>query len=129
MINKFIGSGIIFPLVINSEGRVDIVNDNSLIEASIKNILYWPKETRCFNRKYGCRIEEILEEPDDSIGISLVRLFIFEALDKNEKRIILKDVETIDSTSTKVNIRLTYIMRNTRLEETMIFPFYKEINF
>jgi len=129
MINRFIGSGIVFPFVVNSDGRLDIVNDNKLIEASIKNILYWPKEHRFFNLKYGCRIEEVLEEPNDNIGSTLARHFIFEAIERWDKRIQLTDIKILDSTPKLVNIQLTYIMRSTRIEETMIFPFYKNLTF
>ena len=88
-ITKFIGSGIIFPIELNAYGRPDTVNDIRLIRSSILNIINWPTRIRFFNERYGCRIEECLEEPDDSISISLIKHFIAESLSIWEKRIEL----------------------------------------
>jgi len=129
MINKYIGSGITFPFKVNSDGRLDIVNDESLINSSIKNIVYWPKMHRFFNMKFGCRLEELLEEPDDNVGSTLASQFIFEAIETWEKRIKLTSIRVLDSTEALVNIQLTYIIRSTRSEHTMVFPFYKTITF
>jgi len=47
--NKFIGSGIIFPIILNQYGRPDIISDKELIKASINMILKWRIRTRYFN--------------------------------------------------------------------------------
>lgn len=127
MNNQFIGKGITFPIVVNSTGGVDIGEGNDLLQASIKTILYWPKTHRFFNQHFGSRIFEVIEEPNDIISKTLVRNYIFDALNKWEKRIIIKDVKFLEATETTINLELRYIIRSTRKEETMIFPFYKEI--
>ena len=126
MNNKFIGTGIIFPFIVNSKGGIDIVNGSELIQASIKTILYWPKHQRFFNEQFGSRIFEILEEPNDNISKTLIRYFIFETLSEYEKRITLKDVEIITTQET-IHLEISYIINNTRQEDTMVFPFYKNI--
>ena len=90
-INKFIGSGIIFPIEINAQGRVDIINDMRLIRASILDIINWPTRIRFFNEQYGCRIEECLEEPDDTISRTLAKHFMVDAISTWEKRV---DIES-----------------------------------
>ena len=127
--NKFIGSGIKFPIELNSFGRPDTHNDITLIHSSILNIINWPTRVRFFNEKFGCRIEECLEEPDDSISISLIKHFIAESLSIWEKRIELlpSDIKILNSTPSVINVQIRFFIRNTKIEETFIFPFYKEI--
>ena len=130
-ITKFIGSGIIFPIELNAYGRPDTVNDIRLIRSSILNIINWPTRIRFFNERYGCRIEECLEEPDDSISRSLVKHFIVESIQEWEKRVELysSGIKVLESTPTVVNFQITYTIRNTKLEETFIYPFYKDITY
>lgn len=128
--NKFIGSGLIFPIELNDKGRPDIVSDIRLIRSSILNIINWPTQTRFFNETYGCRLEECLEEPDDVISLTLAKFFISESISKWEKRVELlpSGVTVLESTPGIINLQLRYVLRSTKIEETFIFPFYKEIN-
>jgi len=125
MANKFIGSGIIFPIELNNMGRPDYVSDIRLILSSIKNILYWPKNTRFFNENFGARIPELLEEPNDGVARSLLRTFVEEAIATYEKRIIIKDITVHSYDDTKVNLKMTFSLRTSKIEETFIFPYYK----
>lgn len=129
--NQFIGSGIIFPLEINSNGRSVVRDDISLIKASINHILNWPKNLRFFNESFGSRLEDLLEEPDDSISKSLAKYFIYESIRDWEKRVELKpsDIEILNSDETVINLKIMFRLRNTKIEETMIFPFYKNVNY
>jgi hypothetical protein len=124
--NKFIGSGILFPIEINESGRPDYVNDNRLIVASILQILNTPKNIRYFNENFGCRIEELLDEPNDGVANTLLRAFIVESLTTYEPRIILDSINIVNYDLFKVNVRLTYTITNTKQEESMIFPYYKQ---
>lgn len=126
--NKFIGSGIIFPIIINEEGRPDYINDSRLIVASINMILSWPKNNRYFNENFGSRIEELLHEPSDSVAATLLEFFILEALSTYEKRIILQSVRVVSYNNSVVNIKLKYTITNTKVEDTLIFPYYKDIS-
>lgn len=129
--NIFIGSGLIFPITLNSEGRPDIKSDIELIRSSILNIIYWPKGRRFFNQKYGCDIERCLEEPDDSVSKALIKHYVVEAIELWEKKVetIPSLIKVLDSKPTIVNIQITYIIKNTKETDTFVFPFYKNITF
>lgn len=128
MSNRFIGSGIIFPIKINNEGAVDIYSDLELIRSSILNILNWPKRQRYFNERFGSRIHELLEEPNDLVSRSLIRHFVYEAIDTWEKRVRLVSMDIIfTDEEDRINVKLKYEVRNTKEYDTFIFPFYKEI--
>lgn len=127
--NIFIGSGIIFPIELNSEGRPTVHNDMDLVISSVKNILYWVKRTRFFNQSFGSRVHEIIEEPDDSVTKSLLRQFIVDAITDWDKRVDIShsDVEITSNRDGKVKAILKIRIRNTDIEDTFIFPFYNNI--
>ena len=127
-IRKFIGGGITFPLQIVN-GKVLIKSDFSLIRSSIGIILNWQIGTRFYNESFGSRIWECLEEPNDNVIKSLLSHFIIESLTTWEKRIELRNgsITYTKVNHDKINIALTYRLRNSNIEETYIYPFYKEI--
>ena len=128
-INEFIGKGIKFPFIINSNGAIPIVTGLELINFSINEILSWPKNLRFFNESFGSRTDELLEEPSDNITRALVRTFIIDTINKYEKRVKLINILIPDNiTSEKINITIRYNINNTKVEGTFIFPFYREIN-
>ncbi len=128
-LNKFIGKGLGFPLEIDSNGRAVNKGGLDLIEQSIIIILNWPHNNRFFNQRFGARLWEVLEEPNDNIGNLLVRNFVFTAINLWETRIELLEVSILEDTATlaKVDLELKYKIRNSKIEETFIFPFYKEL--
>ena len=127
MDNKLIGTGITFPIKINVLGGVDVVGGSELIQSSIKTILYWPKGQRFFNEQFVSKIFKVLEEPNDIVSKALVRHYVFETLNMWEKRITATDAKVLSSSNESVTIQIKYIIRSTRIEETMVFPYYKKI--
>lgn len=127
-VKLFIGSGIMFPIHLQN-GKVPIYNDLSLIRSSIAIILNWQLGTRHFNEPFGSRIFETLEEPNANVTRSLISFFLIEALTKWEKRILIKSnsVKIEKVTHDKLNITLTYKLRNSNIEDTYIYPYYKQI--
>lgn len=125
---NLIGSGIIFPLTLTPEGRVPIYSDTELIKASIKTIIAWFTSTRFFNESFGSRLEEVLEEPNDPSSAVLARLFIVEALEKWEKRIIVgqRDI-SIKVRKEIIIIEINYLIKTSQEMETLIFPYYRNI--
>jgi hypothetical protein len=123
----FLGQGIIFPITLNSLGRPDIETGIDLIRSSIKIILNWPYATRFFLNEFGCRIEELLEEPNDSIVKSLVKHFIVDSISNFEKRVELLEVSIVNPTSSSLDIKISYRILSSQQEDSFIFPFYKQI--
>lgn len=128
--SKFIGSGLTFPIELNPLRTTPVVynGDPKLIKSSIGIILNWPKRRRWFNEAFGCRIEEVLEEPDDNVSRTLIKTFIRESLNEWEKRIVVKElIVNPPETPGVVLVYINYEIRNTKIEETVIFPFYTSL--
>lgn len=128
---KFLGSGLAFPLLLDDSGKVVVSKGIDLIRSSIYNIINWPYKHRFFLEEYGCRVEELLEEPNDNVSFNLARRYLTDALNDWEKRISIVPSDIIvERTSDKaVYLKLKYTIVSTKKEETFIYPFYKQINY
>lgn len=127
--NRFIGSGLIFPIQLDSQGRAITDNSLELLRTSIVHILATPKHFKWFNEKFGVRLWEVLEEPNDAVGIALVKTFVTEAISLWEPRVQLLEVklEVDKATLEKVNIEIKYKVRNSKTVDSFIYAFYKEL--
>lgn len=124
---NYIGRGIIFPIELSANGGHVIRTGTVLINSSLKIILSWPFLSRIFLSEFGSRLEDLLEEPNDDLLRSLVKHFIFDAITKWEKRVNVLEVDTKRTSPERLIIGVRYRVKNTGLEETFTFPFYKEI--
>lgn len=123
---KFIGSGYAFPIVLESGKPKLLVGNVELIRSSLRILLQWPTATRFFLAEFGCRLEDLIGQPNDDILQPLVFQFITESIYKFEKRIELLDSKIERVSPTKINITLTYNIRRTSLQDSFILPFYKK---
>lgn len=125
--SKFIGKGIVFPLVIAPSGGIVLTTGTDLIKSSLRHIFATPPGTRYFLGEFYSRLPELIEEPNDDITKSLVEFFIKESVDRWEKRIELLEVEQNEQDYGKININLTYKIKATQEVDNFIFPFYKQL--
>lgn len=126
--DKFIGTGYSFPIMINSQGRPSIVRGLDLIKSSINLLLGWPKGQRFFKEDFGSLIDRVLEEPNDSITRTMLITYVKEAIQDYEKRIIVNKVTIENVNYTTCHIIIDYVVRNSKVEDTLIYPYYKEIS-
>ena len=126
--NKFIGTGYTFPIKLNSQGRPDIESGVKILYSSINLLLSWTKGRRFFKEGFGSLIDRVLEEPNDSISNRLLVIYVKEALQDYEKRIIINNVKVEKVDYIRSNVLISFSITDTKEEETMIYPYYKEIS-
>lgn len=126
-IENYIGKGITFPIEISSLGGPVIKTGFDLVNSSIKNILMWPRNQRIFLSQYGSPLSLLVEEPNDILLSSLASNFVTNTLKKWEKRITIIEVRVVNISAEKLDISLTYKLTKSNLEETFVFPFYRNI--
>jgi len=124
---NYIGQGIVFPIEVNAIGGVNVETGFKLLNSSIKAILLWPRNSRIFLSRYGSLISTLLEEPNDFLVGSLVQNYIVNTLSQWEKRIVVLDTSVISISAEQLQISITYRLTNTKIEETFVFPFYRNI--
>jgi len=128
-IKKFVGTGLIFPLQLDSKGVPKVASGFELIRSDLSILLSWPSFSRFFLSEYGSRVEELIEEPNGTVLKQVVRRFIIDAITEWEKRITLTSVSIkIDPLVGKsITISLSYKLTNTNIQDSFIFPFYQKI--
>lgn len=126
-ISQFVGSGIVFPLNTDENGKPRITTGFELVEASLKTILSWHRGTRFMLGEFGSRIEEVLEEPNDDIAYALVKEYTVQAISLFEKRVELLDLVILERNAHILKVQLDYKIKNTNLQNTLIFPYYSVI--
>lgn len=123
---RFLGRAIKFPLrIIN--GKPLIADSRESIEQSVYRILSTEEGSRFFLPEYGSRLHELMFEPNDDVVHSLLRQFIFEAIQRWEKRIKFIDV-TFTQDNDRIDCLINYRILATSESLNFIFPFYKKIN-
>ncbi len=127
IVNRFIGKTLTFPIEIDVNGRAVISEGVDVIRRSIETILSSPRGTRYFLNEFGSDLESVLEEPNDLVLEALVKKELIESITQWEKRIIPLDIRFLDATDTKINIYVSYQIRNTQVEDSFVFPFYRRI--
>lgn len=126
---KFLGNGMIFPIVLNNSGRPDIVGGKELLEASFKHIMSWAFGTRYMLGEFGTKLEQLLQEPNDLVLQTLVKHYTVDVISKWEKRVEVLEVKLESKEDTILNIKITYKVISTKQEESFIFPYYSQLKF
>jgi phage baseplate assembly protein W len=125
---SYLGSALKYPIEINEFGRVKIVSGLDALKDGLIQMLNTPQGTRFFNPGYGSRLHEILFEPVDEVLQSLIELFIFEAIQENEKRVATLSVTTTlypDNNLIDCAVQLRILQSNEI--DSFIYPFYREL--
>jgi phage baseplate assembly protein W len=95
------------------------------IEQSIFIILSTAKGERRMRPTFGCDIQSLVFAPSDATTFGLMRRHVLQALDMWEPRITVRGVDVqLASAPTCVEIAITYEVRATKDERTLVYPFY-----
>lgn len=125
--NKFIGQGYTFPIVLNAFGRPDIKGGKDLIEASMRDILAWSLGTKFFLGQYGGKLEQLLQEPNDTVLQVLVKTFTVDLINQWEKRVENLDAELDIKGEGVLFISISYKITNTQVTGSFIYPYYSQL--
>lgn len=122
----FLGSGWKFPPRLDSRGRIELVHQEQDVEEAIKMILMTRKGERPMRPEFGCRIHELVFDPNDAATSGLARRYVQEALMRWEPRI---SVLNITANPDKRNperllIGIEYQLIATQDRRNLVFPFY-----
>lgn len=115
--------GLIFPIILTA-GSSTLTEGLDLIKASLKIILSWPLTTRNFNGEFGSRLYEAIEEQNDMVLSTLIRRFIIDSISNWEKRIELVSIKAISPSSERVEINLTYRVKELNIQDSLFYVYY-----
>lgn len=119
-----IGQSLVFPLTIDARGKVELASGWDVLRASVINILAWQK--RYFLSQFGADLQGLLEDPNDSVTVTLMEYRIEEQLSMFDRRVHLDNLKIESDSDRNIYIHLTLSLVNSTLKETIIYP-YNEI--
>ncbi len=122
---SYLGTAVTYPITI-SDGKLKTTTGLSVIEDSIVKILTTKKGTRFFVPEYGCRLSELMFEPNDEVLLALIRIEALDALIKWETRAEFFDVLTIMITDGVICIIQYRILQSNQIE-SFIWPLYRSL--
>lgn len=121
----YIGAGLGFPLKVNVQGGIQLSTGTPNIEESIVIILRTDLGERVYRPNFGSRLSELVFEPMNVQTLMLIRLYVEQALEMWEPRIILKEVRADpDPIRGRVGIEIVYQPKNSLDTRSLVYPFY-----
>jgi len=125
--NPIIGAGFAFPASTNVQGSLQLSADHQNLEESILIILGTKLGERVYRPNFGSRLSELVFEPMNSSTMTLIRLYVEEALEMWEPRIVLRQVTTEPKGAGHaglVNIHIVYSPKDEPDTRSIVYPFY-----
>jgi len=127
MSKEFLGRGWKFPVAVNpTTGRIAMSEYEEDIKESIRIILATAPGERVMRPDFGCGIHELVFSTISRITVGMFESRVREAITRWEPRVdILKlEISTREAANGKLEIKLTYLVRDTNTEFNLVFPFY-----
>jgi uncharacterized protein len=122
---EHLGTSPSFPFRVSPQGMIQLSSAEINIEESIRIILRTDLGERVYRPDFGCRLSELSFAPLNTQTLTLIRLYVQEALDRWEPRIDVEDVITDpDPVHGKVDINVNYQIKKTHDAQSLVYPFY-----
>jgi len=126
MPHDIVGRGWAFPPRIGSQGGIALTNERSELEQAIHIILTTSPGERVMRPTFGCRLQDIVFDPNNSHTAARARRYVEEALGMWEPRINVRRVDVhhdADEANCLV-IEIHYEIKATHDQRSLVYPFY-----
>jgi uncharacterized protein len=128
MNNPLVGKGWSFPPRPDGRGGIALASDATDIEQAINIILGTGPGQRVMRPDFGCKIHDLAFAPINAQTLGLVQRYVEEAIGWWEPRVDVVEVSVTTDVSLravgKLLIHIRYVVRATRDERTLVYPFY-----
>lgn len=122
---RYLGKGWAFPLRPSVQGGLQLSAAAQKVYESIWIILQTGLGERVYRPDFGSRLSELAFAPLNNNTLLLIRLYVQEALETWEPRIILEEVRTDpDPVRGKVDIIIQYRLKQSADPFSFVYPFY-----
>ena len=123
---EIIGSGLAFPLQVDSRGGIALARDETDVEQAIELILATAPGERPMRPEFGCGVHDFVFDTIDASTVGKMEQAIRDALDRWEPRVIVQTVEfDLDYVGEgRLVIDIGYRVRVTNTLRNLVYPFY-----
>jgi uncharacterized protein len=121
----YLGTGWASPIRVSLQGGIQLSSYGRSVEESIWIILRTDLGERVYRPDFGSRLSELMFAPLNTQTLLLLRLYVQEALERWEPRIVLEEVQTDpDPIRGRVEITVHYRLKAQHDIRSLVYPFY-----
>ena len=121
----YLGRGWAFPLQTSVQGGIQLTSEAQKVKESIWIILRTGLGERVYRPNFGSRLAELAFSPMNTDTLIRIRLYVLEALEIWEPRIIIDEVRADpDPVRGRVDIIINYRLKNGPDIHSFVYPFY-----
>jgi len=122
----YLGTGLAFPMQVNSRGEIALVSGAKDIDQSIRIILGTRPGERVMRPTFGCKAHDLLFEVRDATTASLLKKYVLDALNFWEPRIQVLRVDVLidDDMDGALQVEIQYEIKSTHDIRSIVYPFF-----
>lgn len=123
---QHLGTGVAFPVELDSGGRIALARDELDVEQAIRIILSTVPGERPMRPEFGCALQDCTFASIDALTLERIENAVRAALDRWEPRVQTQSVEfDLDRADRGVlNAVIGYRVRTTNSVRNLVHPFY-----
>lgn len=124
--SNLVGRGFAFPPQIDSQGKVALTSQTNEINQAIRLIIGTALGERVMRPDFGCRIHELIFDPNNQQTHATAERYVEEALGRWEPRIIVNDVTAREDYNNMgvMILEVQYTIKGTSDPRSLVYPFY-----
>ena len=123
-LEECLGNGLASSKSMFDNLRTKVVVGEDKLHDSIRMILSTRVGERFFVPEFGSKLHLALFEQNDMVCRDLIEMYIREALDRWEKRIVVTNVDVgIENDDNIVPVTISYKISNSNIEGSYVYPF------
>ncbi|MEH2144173.1 GPW/gp25 family protein [Nostoc sp.] len=122
----YLGTGWAYPLHLSVQGGIQLSREDQKVKESIWIILRTGVGERVYRPNFGSRLSELAFAPMNSDTLLRIRLYVLQALEVWEPRIIVDQVLTDpDPVRGRIDIIINYRLKdNPKIINNFVYPYY-----
>ncbi len=132
MPEEIVGRGWSFPPQIGPQGGIALTHERNEIDQAIHIILSTAPGERVMRPTFGCRLHDLVFDPNNSHTAARARRYVEEALGMWEPRIRVDEVHVRQGTdgqgssddANALLIEIRYAVKATHDQRSLVYPFY-----
>ena len=126
MAEEILGTGLAFPLSVDSRGGIAMVREESDVDQAIAIILGTAPGERPMRPEFGCGVHDYVFDTIDANTVGRMEEEVRNALTRWEPRIDVVgiDFDLDDVDRGRLLIRIDYRVRATNHYRNLVYPFY-----
>jgi uncharacterized protein len=126
MPDEIVGQGWAFPPQVGAQGGIALTHEHNEIDQAIHIILSTSPGERVMRPTFGCRLYDLVFDPNNSHTAARARRYVEEALGMWEPRINVIEVSVTPDPdeANALIIQIQYEIKATHDQRSLVYPFY-----